>query len=206
MLGVDLPHEKSGFVPTPQLYDRMYEGQGAWRSTYLLSVGIGQGELSLTTLQMANLAAIIANRGFYYTPHLLKAIAGPSHKSPPHLTVERHRVPIDLEFFDPVILGMEKAISAGTATAANIPGITVCGKTGTSENPHGADHSVFYAFAPKDNPKIAIAVYIENAGWGGVYAAPIASLMIERFLAGEIGVTRQWLEAKMLNLNLLTSS
>jgi penicillin-binding protein 2 len=205
-LGIDLPQEKSGLVPTPQLYDRMYADKGAWRSTYLLSLGIGQGELSLTTLQMANLAAIIANRGYYYTPHLLKAIAGPTMQSPPPLTVERHQVPIDLEFFEPVIQGMERAISAGTATAANIPGITVCGKTGTSENPHGADHSVFYAFAPKDNPKIAIAVYVENAGWGGVYAAPIASLMIERFLTGEIGLSRQWLEAKMLNLDLLTNS
>jgi len=205
-LGIDLPQEKSGLVPTPQFYDRMYEGQGAWRSTYILSLGIGQGEISLTTLQMANLAAILANRGFYNTPHLLKAVVGPLDEPLPQLGLEYHKVPIDPEFFEPVINGMERSINAGTGTAAYTPGIAICGKTGTSQNPHGADHSVFYAFAPKDNPKIAIAVYIENAGWGGVYAAPIASLMIERFLNGEISASRKWIETKMLNVNLLNNS
>jgi penicillin-binding protein 2 len=203
VLGVDLPQEKSGNIPTPAYYDRIY-GQGAWRSTFLLSLGIGQGELSLTTLQMANLAAIIANRGTFYTPHLLKALVGPVTDLPKRYT-ERHTVPIDQEFFDPVIAGMERAINAGTATAAYIPGLSVCGKTGTSQNPHGADHSVFYAFAPKDDPKIAIAVYVENAGWGGVYAAPIASLMIEKYLHGEISQGRKWLETRLLDTDLITS-
>ena len=202
-LGVDLPQEKSGNIPSPQYFDKIY-GQGAWRSTFLLSLGIGQGELSLTTLQMANLAAILANRGYYYTPHLMKGIAGPVEEMP-ELFLEKHLVPIDEEFFEPVVAGMERAITAGTATAAYIPGIAICGKTGTSQNPHGADHSVFYAFAPKDDPKIAIAVYVENAGWGGTYAAPIASLMIEQYLNGEISASRKWLENRMLSTDLIAT-
>lgn len=202
-LGIDLPQEKPGNIPSPEYYDRVY-GQGQWRSTFLLSLGIGQGELSLTTLQMANLAAIIANRGEYRTPHLLKAIIGATEEHP-HSFDQVYEVPIDKEFYDPVISGMERAINAGTATAAYIPGIAVCGKTGTSQNPHGADHSVFYAFAPKDDPQIAIAVYVENAGWGGAYAAPIASLMIEKYLRGEISPSRKWLESRMMNTDLITS-
>jgi penicillin-binding protein 2 len=201
-LGVDMPQEKSGNVPTAQYFDDKY-GTGSWRSTYLLSLGIGQGELALTTLQMANLAAIIGNRGDYYTPHLLKAIAGPVATPIPPF-VEHRSVPIDQEFFGPVIDGMERAVSAGTATSAYLSSISICGKTGTSQNPHGADHSVFYAFAPKDNPKIAIAVYVENAGWGGTYAAPIASMMIEKYLNGELTPSRKWLETRILNTDLLT--
>ena len=201
-LGIDLPQEKSGNVPTPQYFTEKYYPD-KWRSTYILSLGIGQGELSLTTLQMANLAAILANRGSYFTPHLLKAISGPLEEAP-EFYLEQHTVPIDQEFFEPVVAGMERAITAGTATAAYTPGIAICGKTGTSQNPHGEDHSVFYAFAPKDDPKIAIAVYVENAGWGGSYAAPIASLMIEKYLQGEISQSRKWLETRMLNTDLVT--
>jgi penicillin-binding protein 2 len=202
-LGIDLPQEKAGNIPTPQYFDRIY-GTGVWRSTYLLSLGIGQGELALTTLQMANLASIIANRGEYYTPHLLKGIQNNSEEPLPQF-VEHRRVPIDGEFFGPVIDGMERAVTAGTATTAFIPGVAVCGKTGTSQNPRGEDHSVFYAFAPKDNPRIAIAVYVENAGWGGTYAAPMASLMIEKYLSGEISVSRKWLETRMLNADLIVN-
>jgi penicillin-binding protein 2 len=115
-------------------------------------------------------------------------------------------VPIDPEFFDPVIDGMERAVSAGTATSAYLSTVSICGKTGTSQNPHGEDHSVFYAFAPKDNPKIAIAVYVENAGWGGTYAAPIASLMIEKYLNRDIALSRKWLETRILNTNLIDKS
>jgi len=201
-LGIDLPQEKSGNVPTAQYFDKTYPS--GWRSTYILSLGIGQGELALTTLQMANLAAIIANRGDYFTPHLLKAIGGEiSEPIPPF--VQHRRVPIDAEFFGPVIDGMERAVTAGTATSAYLNSISICGKTGTSQNPHGEDHSVFYAFAPKDNPKIAIAVYIENAGWGGTYAAPIASLMIEKYLLGEISASRKALETRMLNSDLIVN-
>jgi penicillin-binding protein 2 len=203
-LGIDLPHEKSGNIPTAQYYDKIY-GAGTWRSTYLLSLGIGQGELALTTLQMANLAAIIGNRGEYYTPHLLKAMAGPMSEPIPAFVYHK-TVPIDKEFFEPVIDGMERAVTAGTATSAYVNSISICGKTGTSQNPHGEDHSVFYAFAPKENPKIAIAVYVENAGWGGTYAAPIASLMIEKYLHGEIALTRKWLETRILEADLITTT
>jgi penicillin-binding protein 2 len=201
-LGVDLPQEKSGNLPTTEYYDQVY-GVGQWRSTYLMSLGIGQGELALTTLQMANLAAIIGNRGEYYTPHLLKAIAGPNVTSPPAF-IRHKKVPIDDEFFDPVIDGMERAVTAGTATSAYLPSIPICGKTGTSQNPHGEDHSVFYAFAPKENPKIAIAVYVENGGWGGTYAAPMASLMIEKYLNDTISVSRKWVETRILEATLNT--
>lgn len=200
-LGIDLPQEKAGNVPTPQYFDQKYR-PGEWRSTYLLSLGIGQGELALTTVQMANLAAIIANRGEYYTPHLLRAIGGPVTMPIPPF-VEHHKVPIDPELFDPVIDGMERAVSAGTATSAYMSSISICGKTGTSQNPHGAPHSVFYAFAPKDDPKIAIAVYVENAGWGGTYAAPIASLMIEKYLSGDLVPSRKRLETRILNADLI---
>ena len=164
-------------------------------------MGIGQGELELTTVQMANLAAILANRGYFYTPHLVKSI-GDSETEIPRLYTIRHEVDIDKEHFDSVIDGMELAVRAGTGTFAQIPGVSVCGKTGTSQNA-GVDHSVFFAFAPKENPKIAIAVFIENAGWGGTYAAPIASLIIERYLNGEIAENRNWIVERMLNSNLL---
>lgn len=202
-LGIDLPHEKSGNVPTPEYYDKEYYPD-PWRSTFILSLGIGQGELALTTLQMANLAAIIGNRGEYYTPHLLKAIAGTEIEPIPAF-VQHRKVPINREFFDPVIDGMERAVSAGTATSAYLNTISICGKTGTSQNPHGEDHSVFYAFAPKDNPKIAIAVYVENGGWGGTYAAPIASLMIEKYVHGDIALSRKWVETRILNTDLIVN-
>jgi penicillin-binding protein 2 len=201
-LGIDLPQEKSGNVPTPEFYDRMHLGPGKWRSTAIMSLGIGQGELLLTTVQMANLAAILANQGIYITPHLFKAMSGDTSGTPKP-GKNFHRVSIAQELFVPVVDGMERAVQAGTATAAYHPSISICGKTGTSQNPHGEDHSVFYAFAPKDNPKIAVAVYVENAGWGGTYAAPIASLVIEKYLTGEILPSRKRLEEKMLNANLI---
>ncbi|MEL6986703.1 MAG: penicillin-binding transpeptidase domain-containing protein, partial [Bacteroidota bacterium] len=153
-----------GNVPTPADYDKMYSNR--WRSTYIMSMGIGQGELLLTTLQMANLAAILGNRGYFYNPHLVREVrSGNEIISNPKKI--KNIVPIEKQHFELVIDGMRLAVTEGTAKTANVPGVEVCGKTGTSQNPHGEDHSVFYAFAPKDNPKIAIAVYIENAGWGG---------------------------------------
>lgn len=197
-LGVDYHIEDSGYIPTSEYYTRLYGNR--WRSTYILSLGIGQGEYQFTTLQMANLAAILANRGFYYTPHLVKNIVEGQQEIDEKYT-KRHRVNIEQKYFDHVIEGMSKVASDGTARLAYIKDITICGKTGTSQNA-GKDHSVFFAFAPKENPKIAIAVFVENAGWGGTVAAPIASLMIEKYLRDSISVERRWLEERMINTHL----
>lgn len=201
-LGIDLPHEKGGNIPEVELYDNMY-GKDVWRSTYIMSLGIGQGELQLTTLQMANLSAILANRGYYFTPHLIKGFLNTGGSIPAQYQ-EAHHVPIDARYFEPVIEGMARAVSAGTAVSAAHPRIEICGKTGTSQNPHGKDHSVFFAFAPKDNPQIAVAVYVENAGWGASWAAPIASLMIEKYLTGTVDGSRKWMENRILETNLLS--
>ena len=177
-LGIDLFNEGTGFIPTPLFYENLYPNDN-WRSTYVLSLGIGQGELELTTVQMANLAAIIANRGYYIVPHVLK-FSSQSNLSNSY--EEKIEVKVDQEHFEPVIEGMELVISRGTGWRAAVRDIAVCGKTGTSQNPHGEDHSVFFGFAPKDDPKIAIAVYVENAGGGGAIAAPVGGLMIEKYL------------------------
>lgn len=198
-LGIDLPHEKSGNVPTTAYYNKLYR-EGAWKSPTIISVGIGQGELLVTPLQMANLTAIIANRGWFYTPHLTKEFKNDTTLIPYQYRVKNHTM-VEPRHFTSVVQGMHDVVLAGTARIAQIPGIDVCGKTGTAENPHGEDHSVFIAFAPKDNPTIAIAVFVENGGYGGRHAAPIASLMIEQYLNGEI--KREALEKKMLNSNLL---
>ncbi len=179
-LGVDLPSEKGGQMPSSGLYNRIY-GEGRWKFSTIYSLAIGQGEMLITPVQMANLASIMANKGYYYTPHLVKEIRG-SNQLP---VVVRHETGIEAKHFAFVRDAMSDAIY-GTAQRAIIPGIELCGKTGTAQNPHGYDHSVFMAFAPKDDPKIAIAVYVENAGWGGRAAASIASLMIERYLTGEV--------------------
>lgn len=183
VLGIDLPNEKAGNIPGAALYDRIY-GEGRWKFSTIYSLSIGQGEMLVTPLQMANIAAIIANKGHYYTPHLVKQIEGGEVE--PRFTVRRE-TGIDTTYFDFVQKAMSDAIY-GTAWRAVIPGIVLCGKTGTAQNP-GYDHSVFMAFAPMDHPKIAISVYVENAGWGGRAAASIASLMIEKYLKGEIGRT-----------------
>ena len=202
-LGVDVPNENRGFIPTSRFYDRLYP-QYEWKSTYIMSIGIGQGELELTTVQMANLAAIIANRGYYITPHLIRHYSGQTDREIAKIYRQKHYVPVDSIHFEPVIEGLERAVRTGTAHLAYLPGVPVCGKTGTSQNPHGEDHSVFYAFAPKEDPKVAIAVYIENAGTGGAIAAPIASLMIEQYLTGTC--SRPRLEQKMLEFNLYNST
>jgi penicillin-binding protein 2 len=200
-LGIDLPHETSGFVPSSELYDRMY-GVNRWRSTSIISLGIGQGEILMNTLQMANLAAIIGNRGWYYTPHVVKAIVDTS-KTRQAIALEKKECGVSAVHFEPVIEGMYRAVAAGSAASAFLPDISICGKTGTSQNPHGDDHSVFIAFAPRNNPKIAIAVYVENSGYGGRFAAPIASLMIEKYLSGTIRESRKYLEERMLQSNLI---
>ena len=187
-LGVDLMHEKEGFRPSAAYYDRTINTTTyKWRSSYVLSLGIGQGELELTTLQMANLAAIMANRGHYYTPHIIKSFSSDRDLG---LNYQQSKsVRIDSQYFPPIIDGMEAVIRAGTGYRAYVRGLDICGKTGTSQNA-GEDHSVFFGFAPKENPKIALAVYVENAGGGGTVAAPIAGLMIEKYLRDSIPPNR----------------
>lgn len=205
-LGIDFPGEKGGNVPGPAVYDRAYAQETGWKSIWLRSLGIGQGELLTTNIQLANMAAAIANRGFYYTPHLTRAFrSAEGIERIAEISSERHETGIDEQHFQPVIDGMEMVVRAGTAQAAFIPDIPICGKTGTAENNQrgGQDHSIFFAFAPKDDPKIAIAVYVENGGWGGSYAAPIVSLMIERYIKGEISANRRWLEERMFNADLI---
>ena len=199
-LSIDLPNELRGLVPSVSFYDRYFH-KGGWNSLTVISLAIGQGELGTTPLQMANLSSIIANRGYYYSPHVVKEIKGIEGIDPKFTT--KHLTTIDSTWFSDVVDGMDMAVNVagGTATNAALPNIRVCGKTGTAQNPHGADHSVFIAFAPKDYPKIAIAVYIENAGFGGTWAAPIASLMIEKYLADSI--SRPDLEKYILDAVLL---
>lgn len=188
-LGIDIPNEKGGQIPSPELYNRYY-GENSWKWSTINSISIGQGELLISPLQMANYSAAIANRGYYYTPHIIKEI-GESGK-PRDEYLEKHFVGIDTVHFSTVIDAMESVVSDGTGLRARIPGIAVCGKTGTSQNPHGEDHSVFIAFAPKNDPKIAISVYVQNAGQGARAAASVAGLMMEKYLTGE--VKNVWVE------------
>jgi penicillin-binding protein 2 len=175
---------RPGLIPNPAFYDRWY-GKNGWAFKTIRSIAIGQGEVKLTPLQMANIAAIIANRGWYITPHCVKSIGGNGPR-PEYLV--KNKTMVDSIYFIPVIEGMRRVTeeAGGTGRNAKVPDVTVCGKTGTVENPHGKDHSVFIAFAPMDNPKIAIAVFTENAGFGGTWSAPITSLMIEFYLKREI--------------------
>lgn len=201
-LGVDIPNEAPGHVPTSAYYDRKH-GKGLWKFSTAVSVGIGQGELLITPLQMANMAAIIANRGYYYTPHFAKEFEGDSTGVLDKFK-ERHYTKVHPVHFEPVVDGMARVVTAGTGRRSMIPDIVMCGKTGTVENSKGKDHSTFIAFAPRENPKIAIAVYVENGGYGSTYAAPISSLMIEKYIKGSIdSPQRQRLEKQMLNADLI---
>jgi penicillin-binding protein 2 len=198
-LGTDFVNELSGFIPSTDYFDKYY-GKNRWKALTVISMAIGQGEVGTTPLQMANYTAAIANRGYYFTPHIVKSV-GATHTIDQRF-ITKHQISIDSANFESIVLGMEASVnSGGTSTVAAMKDIIVCGKTGTAQNPHGKNHSVFIAFAPKDNPKIAIAVYVENAGFGATYAAPIASLMIEKYLKGEI--TNKAREQSMLNLNLM---
>jgi len=189
-LGVDLPNEIKGNVPSIDYYDRVY-GAKRWKYSNIASLSIGQGELLVTPLQMANLGAILANRGYYITPHVVDEIEGW-----PNPGIEKVILPFDSELFDPVIKGMEQVIMNGSGRRGYLDSLQLAGKTSTVQNPHGEDHSGFMGFAPLDDPKISIAAYVENAGQGGRAAVSVASLLAEKFVFGEI--SRPWLEEYVL--------
>jgi penicillin-binding protein 2 len=198
---IDLPNELKGFVPEVEYYDRYYR-KGGWNSLTIVSLAIGQGELGFTPMQMANMTATIANRGYYITPHIVSNIEGqPIDDIDPK--IKRHESGIDAKNFEEVVNAMQKVVDKGTGTMAKIPEIEVCGKTGTVQNPHGDDHSTFIAFAPKENPQIAISVYVENGYWGSRWAAPIAGLMIEKYLTDSISDQRKWIEKRMIEGDLI---
>lgn len=192
-LGVDLPGESRGFIPNDRFYDKFYS-KGHWSANTIISVSIGQGEILATPLQIANLSATIANRGHYITPHVVKEVQ--DTVLPPF---ERHTPTVDAHWYNDVAEGMRMAVTGGTCRRAAIPGIEVCGKTGTAQNPHGKDHSAFMGFAPYQEPKIAVAVYVENGGWGATYGVPIGSLVMEKYLTGKIAPERKYMEDQMLN-------
>jgi penicillin-binding protein 2 len=200
-LGIDLPAERNGLLPTSDYYTKSFKND-KWTSGFNISLSIGQGELGITPLQMANIMAIVANRGFYYKPHLIKAI-GAKRVIKKEYT-KKNYVGIDQRYFSTVIEGMSRVVNApnGTAYFSKINDIEICGKTGTVQNPHGENHSVFVAFAPRVNPKIAIAVMVENAGYGATWSAPIASLMIEKYLKDSISRPTYYTD-RLLNANLL---
>ncbi|MBR2856341.1 MAG: penicillin-binding protein 2 [Bacteroidales bacterium] len=203
-LGSDFPSELGGFVPDSKYYNKVY-GKGGWKATTVISLSIGQGELGCTPLHLANLCATIANRGYYHIPHIVK--------DSEHVTIdpkykERKYTMVDTTHFPKVIKGMYRAVnsgfgSGGTASIAAVEGLDICGKTGTAQNPHGHDHSIFICFAPMDDPKIAVAAYVENGGFGATWAAPIASLLVEKYLNGEISDKRKYLETRVLEGDLM---
>jgi len=193
-LNNDLSVGKKGLIPNGNYYNKWYPNV-RWTATYNISNAIGQGEILTTPIQLANMTAAIANRGFYYTPHIIEKIQGTTI---PKKFKKIHKTTIDKKYFEPVINGLFDVFEKkhGTAHSSKVNGIEICGKTGTSENTHGQDHSIFIAFAPKDNPKIAIAVFVENGYWGSRWAGPIATLMIEKYLKGK--TNRPYLENRML--------
>ena len=203
-LGSDFPSELGGFIPDSKYYNKVYR-KGGWKATTVISLSIGQGEIGTTPLHMANLCATIANRGYYYIPHIIK---DSENVSIDEKYKERKYTMVDTTHFQKVVGGMYRAVnsgfgSGGTASIAAVPGLDICGKTGTAQNPHGYDHSVFICFAPRDNPKIAVAAYVENGGFGATWAAPIASLLTEMYLTREIRPERKALEDRVLKGNLM---
>lgn len=201
-LGIDLPHESRGFIPNSEFYSKSFRGP-KWSANSIISVAIGQGEVLATPLQIANLCATIANRGYFYTPHVVKEIADSVIDEKYKLKREPN---IDKRYYEAIAEGMRMAVTGGTCRLANLKDIEVCGKTGTAQNPHGKDHSVFMGFAPYNDPKIAIAVYVENAGFGATFGVPIGSLVMEKYLKGEISPERQYIEERMLTSNTIINS
>ena len=201
-LGIDLPGEKRGYIPNSKTYDKVYRGR--WNSSTIISIAIGQGEILATPLQICNLAATVANRGYFITPHVVKEI----QDTPLDTLYTRRRYPtIDSHYYEYVAEGMRGAVIGSpygaTCRGANLPDIEVCGKTGTAENPHGKDHSIFMGFAPYHQPKVAICVFVENAGFGATYAVPIGRLMLEKYLNREIPEADKMLEETMINTVIL---
>lgn len=195
----DFGNALKGDLPESGHYDRIY-GKGHWNALTVRSLAIGQGELGVTPLQMANVCAIIANRGYYFEPHIVKEI---ENDTIPQWMKIKNYSKISAENFEPIIEGMRQVVTSTSVSIARIPNIEMCGKTGTVENYQGSDHSVFTGFAPKDGPKIAVFTYVENGVWGSRYAAPITSLVIEKYLTDSIATGRKRLELKMLDANLL---
>ncbi|MGE0018535.1 MAG: penicillin-binding protein 2 [Draconibacterium sp.] len=198
IISTDFAHALPGDLPSVELYNKWY-GEGHWNALTVRSLSIGQGELGITPLQMANVGAIVANRGFFYPPHLVREVKGDTVSS--MFKVKKY-TKIDPENFEPIIEGMRELIANKLTAVAAVPGVEMCGKTGTVQN-NGVDHSVFTAFAPRISPKIAVFVYVENSGWGASYAAPMASLMVEKYLNDTIATSRKPIEKRMLEANLI---
>ncbi|MDR0431342.1 MAG: penicillin-binding protein 2 [Tannerellaceae bacterium] len=193
-LGLDLPGERGGSIPTSKMYDKLYSGR--WSSSTIISNAIGQGEVLATPLQMCNLAATIANRGYFYTPHVVKSIENGELASQ---YTQKNSPTIEARHYAHLAEGMRNAVIGGTCRRVALPDIAVCGKTGTSETVHGKDHSIFIGFAPYEKPEVAISVFVENAGFGATYAAPIAKLMLQKYLKGEIQDSDKYLEDFIIN-------
>ena len=179
-LGVDLPGEKRGMIPNDRYYDKNY--RGSWNGLTIISISIGQGEVTATPLQIANLGATIANRGYFITPHVVKEVEDEPLDT---LYAQKRYTKVSKEHYETIVEGMRAAVTGGTCRAANIPGLDICGKTGTAQN-RGKDHSAFMGFAPMNDPRIAVAVYVENGGWGATYGVPIGALIMEQYLNGEL--------------------
>ena len=200
-LGIDLPGEARGFLPNSDYYNKMLKGD--WSANSVISVSIGQGEVLATPIQIANLCATIANRGWFITPHVVKevqdTVIDKNYRT-------RRQIHIRREYYDMVARGMRMAVLGGTCRKANLGDIEVAGKTGTAQNPHGRDHSAFMGFAPFDKPKIAVAVYVENAGFGAAFGVPIGALIMEKYLKGEISPAHKAMEESMLHSNTIQNS
>lgn len=201
-LGIDLPGESRGFIPNPDYYNKAHKGR-PWSANTIISVSIGQGEVLATPLQIANLGATIANRGWFITPHVVKSVQDTAIAKEYRT---RRYTGIEKKNYTLIVEGMRQAVLGGTCRTANLPGLDVCGKTGTAQNPHGPDHSVFMGFAPMNDPKIAICVFVETAGFGATYGVPIGSLMIEKYLNGEISDARKGVEQRMLTAHTFQST
>jgi penicillin-binding protein 2 len=198
-LGSDINFESKGNIPSPEFYDKMHNGK--WGFSRLISLSIGQGEILITPIQMANVISAIANRGYYYTPHCIRKVD--DKPAIPQKFREKHKIKIDRQHFEAVVEGMAMTLINGTAARTGIEGIEICGKTGTVQNPHGKNHAVFMCFAPKDNPKIAIACIVENAGYGATWAAPVANLLIEKYINKDTVSSKPEMEKRLFEAYIL---
>jgi penicillin-binding protein 2 len=200
--GIDLPNELSGLIGRQKFYDKYY-GAGRWHANTIISLAIGQGEIGATPLQLANYTCILANRGWYITPHIVSKINGKPNPDPKY--TKKHYTRIARQYYDLIAQGMQGVMEQGTGRGVQIEGIKSCGKTGTAQNPQGKDNSIFIFFAPAQNPTIAVAVYVENAGFGATWAGPIATLMAEKYINDTIATKRIPMQERMYKGNLLTN-